>query len=73
MVLPRMSKATNMTVVENSDGGDVVTKFLADNPLFLGPDPEIMRNHGVGPRPRPNGRFWSEGSMFTPCITSADS
>jgi acetone carboxylase, alpha subunit len=50
VVLPRMSKATNMTEVDNSDGGDVVTKFLADNPLFLGPDPEIMRNHGVSPR-----------------------
>ncbi|MFT3791853.1 MAG: hydantoinase B/oxoprolinase family protein [Rudaea sp.] len=25
-------------------------KFLADNTLFLGPDPEIMRNHGLSPR-----------------------
>lgn len=25
-------------------------KFLADNTLFLGPDPEIMRFHGVTPR-----------------------
>lgn len=25
-------------------------KFLADNRLFLGPDPEIMRNHGLSPR-----------------------
>ena len=25
-------------------------KFLADNTLFLGPDPEIMRNHSVLPR-----------------------
>lgn len=25
-------------------------KFLADNMLFLGPDPEIMRNHSLAPR-----------------------
>jgi len=25
-------------------------KFLADNTLFLGPDPEIMRNHGLSQR-----------------------
>lgn len=25
-------------------------KFIADNMLFLGPDPEIMRNHGITPR-----------------------
>jgi acetone carboxylase, alpha subunit len=25
-------------------------KFLTDHRLFLGPDPEIMRNHSVGPR-----------------------
>jgi acetone carboxylase alpha subunit len=28
----------------------LLDKFLADNRLFLGPDPEIMRNHGVSPR-----------------------
>lgn len=25
-------------------------KFIADNTLFLGPDPEIMRNHSITPR-----------------------
>lgn len=28
----------------------LVDKFLADNTLFLGPDPEIMRNHSITPR-----------------------
>lgn len=28
----------------------LLDKFLADNKLFLGPDPEIMRNHSVMPR-----------------------
>lgn len=28
----------------------LLDKFLADNQLFLGPDPEIMRNHSVQPR-----------------------
>jgi len=28
----------------------LLDKFLADNQLFLGPDPEIMRNHGITPR-----------------------
>ncbi|SEQ20623.1 N-methylhydantoinase B/oxoprolinase/acetone carboxylase, alpha subunit [Solimonas aquatica] len=28
----------------------LIDKFLADNKLFLGPDPEIMRNHSIQPR-----------------------
>jgi acetone carboxylase alpha subunit len=28
----------------------LLDKFLADNRLFLGPDPQIMRNHGISPR-----------------------
>ena len=28
----------------------LLDKFLADNRLFLGPDPEIMRNHSIAPR-----------------------
>ena len=28
----------------------LLDKFLADNQLFLGPDPEIMRNHDLMPR-----------------------
>ncbi|MDB6087895.1 MAG: acetone carboxylase subunit alpha [Gammaproteobacteria bacterium] len=28
----------------------LLDRFLADNRLFLGPDPEIMRDHRVGPR-----------------------
>jgi acetone carboxylase alpha subunit len=33
-----------------SDEQTLRDKFLADHRLFLGPDPEIMRNHSVGPR-----------------------
>jgi acetone carboxylase, alpha subunit len=29
---------------------ELLAKFLADNTLFLGPDPEIMRNHSITPR-----------------------
>ena len=29
---------------------ELLDKFLADHRLFLGPDPEIMRNHAVSPR-----------------------
>src|SRR5688572_25451246 len=28
----------------------LIKKFLADTTLFLGPDPEIMRNHDLMPR-----------------------
>ena len=28
----------------------VLDRFLADNRLFLGPDPEVMRNHSIAPR-----------------------
>ncbi|MEF7615093.1 hydantoinase B/oxoprolinase family protein [Aquincola sp. MAHUQ-54] len=33
-----------------ADDRALLDKFLADNTLFLGPDPEIMRNHGVSKR-----------------------
>lgn len=29
---------------------DLINQFLADNVLFLGPDPEIMENHDIAPR-----------------------
>lgn len=29
---------------------ELLDKFLADNQLFLGPDPEIMNDHSLGPR-----------------------
>jgi N-methylhydantoinase B/oxoprolinase/acetone carboxylase alpha subunit len=34
----------------SKDDKALLDKFLADNRLFLGPDPEIMRNHSVQPR-----------------------
>ncbi len=41
-------------MIDNSSDDDAALreKFLADNTLFLGPDPEIMRNHSVLPRSR---------------------
>src|SRR5579862_2524398 len=29
---------------------ELISQFLADNVLFLGPDPEIMENHDIAPR-----------------------
>ncbi|MDB5985560.1 MAG: acetone carboxylase subunit alpha, partial [Nevskia sp.] len=34
----------------SKDDQALLDKFLADNRLFLGPDPEIMRNHSVTQR-----------------------
>lgn len=34
----------------NKEDQVLLDKFLADNRLFLGPDPEIMRNHSIQPR-----------------------
>ena len=34
----------------SQDDQVLLDKFLADNRLFLGPDPEIMRNHSLTPR-----------------------
>lgn len=35
---------------ENATPDQVLEKFLSDHRLFLGPEPEIMRDHRVGPR-----------------------
>jgi len=39
----------------------LLDKFLADNTLFLGPDPEIMRNHTVTPRSPAEDRALKSG------------
>ena len=39
-----------MTQPTSAEEQALVERFLSDNRLFLGPDPEIMRNHTVGPR-----------------------
>lgn len=39
-----------MTVTNSVEDQALLDKFLADNTLFLGPDPEIMSNHSVLPR-----------------------
>ena len=42
----------SMTMQETVSKEDraLLDKFIADNTLFLGPDPEIMRNHSIQPR-----------------------
>jgi acetone carboxylase alpha subunit len=43
-----------MDKLENTSNGnreqELISKFLADNVLFLGPDREIMENHDIAPR-----------------------
>lgn len=39
-----------MQEISNKEDQALMNKFLADNTLFLGPDPEIMRNHSLTPR-----------------------
>jgi N-methylhydantoinase B/oxoprolinase/acetone carboxylase alpha subunit len=39
-----------MNDISSAEDKALRDKFLADNTLFLGPDPEIMRNHTVSPR-----------------------
>jgi len=39
-----------MNDISSAEDEALRDKFLADNRLFLGPDPEIMRNHGISPR-----------------------
>lgn len=45
----------------HSDEQALRDKFLADHRLFLGPDPEIMRNHSVGPRSAEEDAILSKG------------
>jgi N-methylhydantoinase B/oxoprolinase/acetone carboxylase alpha subunit len=39
----------------------LLDKFLADNQLFLGPDPEIMRNHSLTPRSKAEDEILKKG------------
>src|SRR5438309_11326503 len=38
-----------MNQPDNADDKSLVEKFLEENVLFLGPDPEIMNNHHLAP------------------------
>ena len=40
----------------------LLDSFLADNRLFLGPDPEVMRNHSIAPR---TARVWMSDKAAT--------
>jgi N-methylhydantoinase B/oxoprolinase/acetone carboxylase alpha subunit len=44
-----MSTAEKYTIDENREK-ELIDRFLDDNVLFLGPDPEIMENHDISPR-----------------------
>ena len=39
----------------------LLDKFLANNQLFLGPDPEIMRNHSTSPRSKAEDEILKKG------------
>ena len=40
---------------------DILNQFLADNKLFLGPDPEIMRDHSLTPRSKAEQEILQKG------------
>ena len=44
-----MSTAEKYAIDENREK-ELIDRFLDDNVLFLGPDPEIMENHDISPR-----------------------
>jgi acetone carboxylase, alpha subunit len=43
------------------DDKQLLDKFLKENQLFYGPDPEIMGDHGIGPRTEDEERVLSAG------------
>ena len=47
----------------------LIDQFLDDNKLFLGPDPEIMRNHSIQPRSSsPSSRTTTIGVLADICF-----
>ena len=50
VVPAQVSKEIDMQNDINAEDRALLDKFIADNTLFLGPDPEIMRNHSILPR-----------------------
>lgn len=47
--------------IESAEDKALRDKFIADNTLFLGPDPEIMRNHRILPRSRTEEEVLAKG------------
>ena len=55
----------------NAEDRALLDKFIADNTLFLGPDPEIMRNHSILPRSKLENEVLERGvdpHRFTMCV-----
>lgn len=50
-----------MTNHSSNEDRALLDKFLADNTMFLGPDPEIMRNHSLLPRSSEEERVLQQG------------
>lgn len=50
-----------MTNQPSNEDRALLDKFLADNTLFLGPDPDIMRNHSLLPRSAEEERVLQQG------------
>ena len=44
----------------NVQDQELIQKFLKDTTLFLGPDPEIMRDHRIMPRTETEERVMKE-------------
>ena len=42
--------STNLVNPDTADDQELVDRFLSKNRAFLGPDPEIQRNHHVAAR-----------------------
>ncbi|MBS0291014.1 MAG: hydantoinase B/oxoprolinase family protein, partial [Proteobacteria bacterium] len=49
------------TDIQTLDDKALRDKFIADNTLFLGPDPEIMRNHRILPRSQAEEEVLAKG------------
>src|SRR3546814_1737430 len=49
----------------------LLDKFLADNQLWLGPDPEIMRNHSTLPRPPAEDEILKQGDRKSTRLNSS--
>ncbi|MBL6749853.1 MAG: hydantoinase B/oxoprolinase family protein [Nevskia sp.] len=55
-----MGKSENLD--EHNREQELISQFLADNVLFLGPDPEIMEHHDIAPRTETEDRAMAKES-----------